>query len=130
MNTNLKAGTIQLTPAITEYVDKRLQKVAKLLDNDPSLRCDVELSRTTGHHNKGDIFRAEVHIVGAGKDIYVAREESDLYAAIDVVRDEVLREVKANKAKQISLVRRGGARMKAMVKGLWPFGGKKETDTL
>jgi ribosomal subunit interface protein len=124
MNTNIKAGSIELTPAISDYVDKRLKKVADLLENDPALKCDVELSRTTSHHNKGDIFRAEVHIVGSGKDIYVAREETDLYAAIDLVRDEVLREVKANKSKQISAVRRGGARMKNMMKGLWPWGKK------
>lgn len=129
MNTNIKAGSITLTPAISDYVDKRLKKVADLLENDPALQCDVELSRTTGHHNKGDIFRAEVHIVGSGKDIYAAREESDLYAAIDLVRDEILREVKSKKAKQISLVRRGGARMKAMMKGLWPF-GKKGADAV
>ena len=124
MNTNIKAGSIELTPAISDYVDKRLKKISDLLGNDPALQCDVELSRTTEHHNKGAIFRAEIHIVGSGKDIYVAREETDLYAAIDIVRDEVLREVKAKKAKQISLVRRGGARVKAMAKGLWPFGRK------
>lgn len=124
MNTNVKAGSIELTPAISEYLDKRLSKIEKLLGGDPTVQCDVELSRTTGHHNKGDIFRAEIHIVGSGKDIYVAREETDLYAAIDVVRDEVLREIKAKREKQISLVRRGGARMKAMMKGLWPFSRK------
>jgi len=124
MNTNIKAGSIQLTPAISDYVDKRLKKIEDILGNDPALQCDVELSKTTGHHNKGDIFRAEIHIVGSGKDIFAAREESDLYAAIDLVRDEVLREAKSHKAKQISLIRRGGARMKNMMKGLWPWGKK------
>jgi putative sigma-54 modulation protein len=124
MNINIKGSNISLTPAISDYVDKRLKKISKLLGNDSALQCDVELARTTAHHQKGEIFRAEVHIVGSGKDIYAASEQEDMYAAIDLVRDDVLREVKAKKAKQISLVRRGGARMKAMVKGLWPWGKK------
>jgi putative sigma-54 modulation protein len=121
MNINLKGTNVTLSEAITAYVDKRLKKAAKLVGDDQAVRCDVELARTTSHHNKGEIFRAEVHIVGPGKDIYVASEKEDLYAAIDAMRDEVLRELKAKKSKQISLIRRGGARVKAMAKGLWPF---------
>lgn len=124
MNTAIKAGSIELTPAISEYVDKRMKKIEDFLGDDPAILCDVELSKTTGHHNKGDIFRAEIHIVGSGKNIYAAREESDLYAAIDLVRDEVLREAKSEHGRQISLARRGGARMKNMMKGLWPWGKK------
>lgn len=122
MNINLKATNISLSPAISEYVDKRLKKVSKIVGPDPSVQCDIELARTTDHHQKGEIFRAEIHIVGASKDIYASSEKEDLYAAIDDVRDEVLRELKTKKEKQISLIRRGGARMKAMIKGLWPWG--------
>lgn len=124
MNINLKASNITLTEAISDYVDKRLDKLNMLVGGDAAVRCDVELARTTGHHQKGEIFRAEIHLVAPHKDIYVASEKEDLYSAIDAVRDEVLREVKANKAKQISLVRRGGARAKEMAKSLWPWGKK------
>ena len=122
MNTNIKGSGISLTPSITEYVDKRLKKVAKILGNDSALQCDVELARTTSHHNKGEIFKAEIHIVGSAKDVYASSEQEDLYSAIDIVTDDVLREVKSKKAKQISFVRRGGARMKSMMKGMWPWG--------
>ena len=113
-----------MTPAISEYVNKRLKKIDGILSNDPSAQCDVELAKTTAHHQKGEIFKAEVHIVGAGKNVYASAEKNDLYAAIDAVRDEVLRELKASKGKRISLIRRSGARVKDMVKGLWPFGKK------
>jgi ribosomal subunit interface protein len=124
MNTNIKMTNIVMTPAISEYVTKRLRKVDDLLSNDRSVQCDVELAKTTEHHNKGEIFRAEVHIVGAGKNIYASAEKNDLYVAIDGVRDEILRELKAGKGKRISLIRRSGARIKYMVKGLWPWGKK------
>ncbi len=124
MNTNIKCTDITLTPAISEYTTKRLEKIETLLINDPSAKCDIELARTTEHHNKGEIFRAEIHIVGAGKNIYASAEKDDLYTAIDAVRDEVFQELTSDKSKRISLVRRGGARVKGMLKGLWPWGKK------
>ena len=125
MNINTKTSNVTLTEAISDYVEKRLKKIGKLVGGDTSVMCDVELARTTEHHNKGDIFRAEIHIVGSGKNLFASSEKEDLYTAIDDARDEILRELKANKEKKLSLVRRGGARVKAMLKGLWKWGGKE-----
>ncbi len=122
MNINIKTTGITLTAAISEYADKRMKKVAKLLDQDSSIICDIELAKISEHHNKGEIFKAEIHIVGASKNIYATAQKEDLYVAIDAVRDEVLQELRTKKAKNISFIRRSGARVKAMAKGLWPFG--------
>lgn len=124
MNIRIKATNLTMSSAVSEYVGKRLDKVSRLVGGDPSIMCDVELSRTSGHHQKGEIFRAEIHIVGAGLDIYAAAEHEDLYSAVDDVRDEIIREFHAKKGKRISLIRRSGAQMKAMVKGIWPFNRK------
>ncbi len=56
-------------------------------------------------------------MTGKDKDLYASAEETDLYKAIDMVRDEILREVRADKSKKISLVRRGGAKIKDMLRG-------------
>jgi len=121
MNINIKTTNVMSSDAITEYVHKRLEKIGKIVGNDPAAQCDVELARTTGHHNKGDIFKAEIHIVGASKNLYASSEKEDLYMAIDDVQNDILRELTAHKEKQISLVRRGGARVKGIMKGLWPW---------
>jgi ribosomal subunit interface protein len=128
MNTKIKTTGITLTPSISEYTDKRLLKVSKIVGGDPSVICDVELAKTTAHHKNGEIFRAEVHIVGKGKDVYASAEDEDLYAAIDAVRDEVVRELRAGHGKRLAFIRKGGAQMKAMMKGLWPWGTKGEVD--
>jgi len=124
MNTNIKMTNITASSAISDYVNKRLKKVASIVSSDMSVQCDVELAKTSAHHQKGDIFRAEIHLVGAGKNAYASAEKNDLYAAIDDVKDQILRELKAGKGKKISLIRRSGARVKDMVKGLWPWGKK------
>ena len=121
MNTHIKTTNITLTDAISDYVAKRLEKVEKLLRDDTSAQCDIELARTTTHHHKGDIFRADIHIVGAGLNVYNSSDKEDLYVAIDEMRDGILRELKSSRTKNTSRIRRGGAKIKAMMKGLWPW---------
>jgi len=121
MNTNIKTTNITLTQAISEFTNVRMAKIEKLLSDDQSAQCDIELAKTTDHHNKGDIFRAEIHIVGKSKNIYASSEKVDLYTAIDDVVDQIAREVKSKKQKRMAFVRRGGAKMKSMMKGLWPW---------
>jgi putative sigma-54 modulation protein len=121
MNTNIKTTNITLTDAISDYVTKRLEKIERIIGDDTSVQCDIELARTTTHHNKGDIFKAEAHIVGAGLNIYNSSEKEDLYAAIDEMRDSILRELKSHNKKHTSRIRRGGAAVKNMMKGLWPW---------
>jgi len=118
MNINIKTLNITLTEAISDYVSKRLEAIQQLLESDPAVQCDVELGRTTIHHKNGDIFRAEIHITGKDKNLYASAEEPDLYKAIDMVRDEMLREVRSNKGRRLSLIRRGGAKIKNLLKGL------------
>jgi ribosomal subunit interface protein len=118
MHINIKTTNFSSTEAITDYTTKRLDAITQFYKNDPSVKGDVELGKTTNHHNKGDIFRAEIHITAKDTDLYASAEEADLYQAIDKVRDEMLREVRSSKSKKISLIRRGGAKIKAMLKGI------------
>ena len=118
MNIQTKATTLSLTPAISEYVEKKMSTIGKFFEDDATVRCDVELAKTTNHHNKGDIFKAEVHIVAKDKNIYASVEKEDLYMAIDLVRDDVMRKIKSSNDKHRSLIRRGGARIKEIIKGL------------
>ena len=100
MNINIKTTNITLTEAISDYTSKRLEAVKQFLQNDTTVKCDVELGRTSIHHKNGDIFRAEIHIVGKDRDLYASAEEADLYKAIDIVRDEILREVRSSKERK------------------------------
>lgn len=120
MNIKIKTTTITLTPAISEYVEKRMKITEKFLQDDTTAQCDIELAKTSNHHKHGDIFKAEVHIVAKDKNIYASVEKEDLYSAVDAVKDEVLREIKNSKEKRQSFIRRGGARVKNIIKGFWP----------
>jgi ribosomal subunit interface protein len=120
MNIQIKTTTIIPTPAISEYVEKKLNPLEKFFQNDSTLKFDLELAKTTNHHKNGDIFRAEIHILAIDTNIYASAEKEDLYMAIDAVKDEVLREIKTSNSKRRSLIRRGGAQIKNILKGIWP----------
>lgn len=112
---NIKATGIELTPDILAYAEKRLSKVDKYISaSDPVMA--LEIGRVTQHHRQGEVFRAEVRIVGGGADYYAAKEANDLRAAIDEVKDEIIQEVNKDKGRRTTLMRRGGRMVKDMVR--------------
>ena len=85
---------MELTPAIREYVEEKLGYLDELLPEDPSIIADVEVGKTTNHHQKGDVFRCEVNLRVPGQLLRVEKTEEDLYKAIDKVKDHLARQIK------------------------------------
>jgi len=111
---------MQITPDIKDYLYKKLAHIEKFLDpSDESAMCDVELGKTTNHHNNGDVFRTEINLHIAGKNLRAVSEKDELFASIDIAKDEMVRELQMNKDKKVSLLKRGGAQIKNMLKGLF-----------
>lgn len=114
---SIKATGMELSEAIRSYVETKIAMLEKYCDlNDTSIRATVEVGRTTRHHHTGDVFRAEIQLHCAGKNFRAEAETSDLYAAIDEMKDEMTRELTASKDKQRSAIRRGGAVLKNMIR--------------
>jgi ribosome-associated translation inhibitor RaiA len=128
MNTHIKATAIVMNPTISSHIDKYVKKIEHIIGDDESVKCDIEVGRTTAHHHKGDIFQAELHIVGNKHNIYTKAEKSDLLNAIDEACDEAIYSLTSRRKKYIAIARRGGAKVKALAKGLWPW-GKDSDDT-
>ncbi|MEK7176015.1 MAG: ribosome-associated translation inhibitor RaiA [Patescibacteria group bacterium] len=119
MKINIKATGIELTPAISSYVNKKISSLAKYLEkNAGAIVAQVEVGKSTRHHKSGEVFKAEVHLLGAGLDLYAVSEQSDLYAAIDLVKDEVAESLAQLKDKHETLSRKGARIVKNMMKGL------------
>jgi len=120
MKINIKATGIELTQAISDYVYKRISSVEKYLDrkNSQDAVAQVEVGKSTRHHKSGNVFRAEVHITGVGVDLYAVSVMEDLYAAIDVVKDEMVQNVLQLKGKRETLTRKGAKMMKNILKGI------------
>ena len=118
MRLNIKATDITLSDDIRDYLDKRLQSLGKIIDlEDEAVLVAVELGRTTRHHHTGPIFRAEINIYRGKESFRASAEQEDLNTAIDVMRDEIARELTSSKGRHTSLIRRGGLFAKNLMRG-------------
>jgi ribosomal subunit interface protein len=112
MNIKITFTNLDKSPAVEDYVSKKLSSLGKFLKGGAEVLAEIELAKTTGHHKSGDIFKAEANITFAGRQFYVVSEESDIYAAVDKMRDEVEREIVSNKKKYLAVFRRGAGKLK------------------
>lgn len=124
MKINTKATNISLTPSISEYVEKKINMLEKFFAGSDEVLVSVEVGKVTRHHKSGDIFRAEIQIVDGGEVYYAAAETEDLYSSIDEVKDEVISSMTSKKKKAVRLVRKGGAQIKNLLKGIINVGDR------
>lgn len=89
MNIQLKTSNLDLTEAISSYVQEKMDMLEKYLGDTQVLNCDVELEKAVGGQNKGQIFRAEVNMRVPHDILRVEKTEADLYKAIDKVKDHL-----------------------------------------
>lgn len=118
MNINLKATNFELTPAIREYAEKRVNGLEKFIRRtDESVQAWVEVGRTTEHHLKGDVYRAEIqiHIPHCGKGVRAEDTRETLNEAIDGAHDKIKLELEKIKDKKMSLIRRGARGFKKLI---------------
>ncbi len=119
MNINIKATNIELTDAIKDYINSRLESIEKsLLNQEESLSVYAEVGKTTKHHKRGDYFKAEFNVEISGKKFYVSSEKDNLYGAIDDAKESLFRKIDYSKNKERTLLRRGAKSIKKMIRGL------------
>jgi putative sigma-54 modulation protein len=89
MKVKIKATNLELTEAIKNYIEVKMQMLDKYFGDIKPLICEVEVELITNHHLKGEIFRAEINLELPGKLLRVEKTEKDLYKAIDKVKDHL-----------------------------------------
>ena len=117
MNLNIKATNITLNADTEGYLEKKLLSMKKIVDLEAdNVFAQVELAKNSEHHRRGLIFRAEINLRANGHNFRAVAEEEDLHAAIDKMKDELMREVKGGKEKWLTKARKGEAKAKKNIK--------------
>lgn len=98
MTINLIHKGLELTPAIKAHVEDKMQSLKKYLGEVDYI--DVEVGKTTNHHQKGEVFSCRANVTYKGELIHIEEEEEDLYAAIDRARDSLKATVLDRKDRQ------------------------------
>jgi putative sigma-54 modulation protein len=94
MNLTISGHHLEVTPAIREYIVTKLDRIMRHFDNviDVSVILSVEKL----------LQKCEVTVHVRGKDIHVAAQEEDMYAAIDALIDKLDRQMIKHKEKHFT----------------------------
>ena len=111
MELKVKTSNYEMTLDTSAYLDEKIASIARLV-SDEAARCEVEIGRTAGHSQQGDVWKAEIVVHQFGERFYAVAEEESVNAAIDIAKDEMLQQLRKDKNKNTSLARRMGARLK------------------
>ncbi len=117
MNINIKGTNIELTDAITDFVNKHLASIGKFVKKG-TMTGYVEIGKTTNHHKQGEVFKAEFDIQINGERYFTMAETSDLYASIEEAKEEIVRKITHTKDRKKTLFKRGALSVKKMLKGI------------
>jgi putative sigma-54 modulation protein len=96
MNLTISGHHLELTPAIREYVQSKLERIKRHFD--PVIDVAVILA-VEKLPEKEKRQKAEINLRLRGKDIHVESIAEDLYAAIDILIDKLDRQVIKYKTK-------------------------------
>ena len=117
MRLTIKATNIVHTNAIDAYIAKRMRELEKVLEpKEKSELARIDVGTTNKHHKEGkDLFYAEVTFHVKKKDFRAVAKSEDLYAAIDKMKDEIVREVTNHHDRMRALAKEGGREMKRRI---------------
>lgn len=100
---------------LEEVVEKKFAAFDKFIGSATDVRCEVEFQKVTASKS-GEIYRVEANVWRSGKLFRAEATDTTFEKAIDTVRSELDTELRKAHDKRESLVRRGGRRLKDMLR--------------
>jgi len=117
MQIEFKALTVDLTDDIRAYAVEKVGMLEKLLGNieEENVRYEVELAQDLKQQS-GTIYRADITVFAGPEKTHAVGHGETMFAAIDQSKDDLSRRLRRNKTKRLDFLRRGGAKIKRMVR--------------
>jgi len=118
MDVRIRAVDFELSPEINDYAEDRLLSIRHVLGatSQPS-RCEVELGRSAGHPKQGDVWFAEINLYpGDGGHFFARSSGESVNAAVDVVKDEILNQIRKHKQVEKGSLKKSGAFLKRLLR--------------
>ncbi|WP_374339502.1 ribosome hibernation-promoting factor, HPF/YfiA family [Methyloversatilis sp.] len=91
MNLTITGHHLEVTPAIREYIESKIDRVIRHFDHVTSVSVILSVEKL--------LQKAEVTLHVRGKDIFVEAESEDMYATLDALIDKLDRQVLKHKEK-------------------------------
>ncbi|WP_251551919.1 ribosome hibernation-promoting factor, HPF/YfiA family [Neobacillus muris] len=94
MNYNVRGENIEVTPAIREYLEKKISKLERYFTEAPNANVNVNL-----RFNPDKTSKVEVTIPLPNLTLRAEETNIDMYAAIDLITDKLERQIRKHKTK-------------------------------
>lgn len=101
--TELHATNVEMTEAMNAYATEKVMSLERVAQRFEPCDASVEIGKTSEHHNKGDVFFAEINLTIPGNMLRARVVTDDLYAAIDQAKDDIKRQIVEAKEKMIDV---------------------------
>ncbi|ADU31832.1 ribosome hibernation-promoting factor, HPF/YfiA family [Evansella cellulosilytica] len=93
MNFNIRGENLEITPALRDYVEKKVGKLDKYFES--PLKSDVNVKMSVLNNNQ----KVEITIPMVKLLLRAEEKHSDMYAAIDLVIEKLERQIRKHKTK-------------------------------
>jgi len=102
MRINIKGTNIELTDELRAHIMEKFSALERFF---PDLEADsiiteIEVGKPSQHHRKGDVYRCGVTMEIEGTVLTAEETRGTPHEAIDLVREEIERQIRKLKAKQ------------------------------
>ena len=94
LNFNIRGENIEVTPAIREYVESKVEKIERYFNEDLNANANVNLKVYSDKQTK-----VEVTIPMKNLTLRAEERNSDMYAAVDLIVDKLERQIRKHKTK-------------------------------
>ena len=94
MNYNIRGENIEVTPALRDYVEKKVGRVEKYFSNTPNATVYVNLKVYSDRTAKVEITIPMPNLV-----LRAEETNTDMYACIDIINDKLERQIRKYKTK-------------------------------
>jgi ribosomal subunit interface protein len=94
MNFNIRGENIEVTPAIRDYVEKKIAKLERYFTETPAANVNVNLKTYTDKKAKVEVTIPMPNLVLRAEEVH-----DDMYAGIDLITDKLERQIRKHKTK-------------------------------
>ena len=98
LNVEIFARNIELTESIKSHIEKKVSKLDRFIKEIDETRFDITYSKTARDVNER--YSAQITLHGSGFILRAEERSDDLYTAIDLVLNKILRQIERYKGKK------------------------------
>jgi len=117
MQIDIKGTNYDVTPEVTALVTKRMATLEKFFKSMPDAHVYVELEKVQPAQQNGPIWRTECMLQIPGEVLRAEATEHSFDTSVPKAVGDLSREIRKYKSKRNSLGKKGGAVLKAMLRG-------------